>query len=432
MNRKALALALISILLFSALIVTQLANSAIAQPSSFTWVIQDVQTIGALGYPSLALDSNDNPHIAYLRYFKNDYYNPVNVTCASWNGSAWETQTLESGESPSLVLDSNNNPCICYIYSTPTSSYVKYTIWTGSYWNNQTVDSSFTSSFGLSINSLKLASNNNPHVSYIGESELNNTLMYGEWTGSNWNTMILDSNESSNFHSASISLDSSSYPHIIYGESINTGERDESGGLIYLNNVKYAEWNGQSWNIQTVFLNVTSFGNVALDSNGYPHFTYSVESSVEYASWNGSNWHSEFVDSNNPIFDDRGLTFLALDSRDKPHISYWRAPEIGSGGSGSLMYAYQTGSAWKTEIVDNNGTDYGAGPIALDSSGNPHISYPSFHPSDPMHYRNVKYATRQESPTTQEPFPTLLIIAVTVTIVAVVGLGLLVYFKKHK
>jgi len=31
-----------------------------------------------------------------------------------------------------------------------------------------------------------------------------------------------------------------------------------------------------------------------------------------------------------------------------------------------------------------------------------------------------------------EPFPTLLVFAFSVTILALVGLGLLVYFKKHK
>jgi hypothetical protein len=396
------------------------------------WTIEMVG-VAARQSVSLALDSNDDPHIAYTYYTNGDYRSSTNVTYASWSGSGWDTQTLDSNYisiSVSLALDSFNHPHISYIYSTPESSYVKYTSWTGSNWNNQTVDTSLDSSFGIDSSALALDSNNNPHITYIAENELNNTLIYASWTGSNWSTHIIDSNKSSSFYEASIRLDSNNHPHIIYGESTNTGEHDESGGLIYLDNVKHAEWNGQSWNVQTVFLNVTSFGNVALDSNGYPHFTYSVEPSLEYASWDGSNWHSQFVDSNNLVFDDdRGLAFLALDSRDKPHISYWRAPEIGSGDSGSLMYAYWTGSNWHIETVDNNGTNRGAGPIVLDSSGNPHLSYPSDHLGE-THYYEIKYASHIESPT-QEPFSTLLVIVFIVAVLFVFAVFIF-YFKKRK
>jgi hypothetical protein len=392
--------------------------------ASSTWAIQDVQTNGALGVLSLTLDSNDNPHITYYRYFKNDYYNPANLTYASWNGPAWETQTLESGQEGSLALDSFNNPHICYIYSTPRSFYLKYTSWTGSNWNNQTVDSSFVGSFSLGINSLALDSNNDPHISYSEQSDLNTTLKYASWTGSNWSIQTIDTEApSSDFYEASISLDSNNYPHVVYGE----------GNMIYgtafnnVSNVKYAQWNGQSWSIQTVFLNVSSFENIVLDSNGYPHFTYLVGASLRYASWDGSTWSTQIVDSN-PLISDS--SFLALDSHDKPHICYFKEPEIGSETGGNLMYAYWTGSAWNTETVTNNGTDYGAGPIALDSSDTTHISYSSFHYSDPFHYRDVKYATRIESTITT--LPSAMVVIVVVVLVGVVAVtGLLFYFKKR-
>ena len=216
-------------------------------------------------------------------------------------------------------------------------------------------------------------------------------------------------------------MDSNNYPHVVYGE----------GNMIYgtvfnnESNVKYAEWNGQNWNIQTVFLNVSSFGNIALDSNGYPSFTYIFESSLRYASWDGSSWRSQNVDSNHLISDS---SFLALDRQNNPHISYYKDAELGSETGGNLMYAYWTGSAWNTETVDNNGTDYGAGPIALDSSGNPHISYPSFHYSDPFHYRDIKYATRAESTTTPSPSTIIVIVLVVVVILALL---VLIYRIKH-
>lgn len=402
-----LSLLLASALLFSFCLVIQ------ARAAS-TWNIQDAQTVGALGGSSLALDSNDNPHIVYDRYTNNDYYNLANITYASWNGSAWETQTLESGGGGSLAFDSFNNPHICYIYSTQRSSYLKYTSWTGSNWNNQTVDLSFIGSFDSGINSLAMDSNNNPHISYSEQSDLNTTLKYASWTGSNWNIQTIDSEAPSfAFYGASISLDSNNYPRVVYGEGVVIY------GAVFTNSssVKYAEWNGQSWSIQTVFFNVSSFGNVALDSNGYPHFTYLVESSLRYASWDGSTWRSQNIDSNHLISDS---SFLALDHQNNPHISYYKDPELGSETGGNLMYAYWTGSAWNTETVDKNGTDYGAGPIALDSSGNPHISYPSFHYSDPFHYRDIKYATRTESTSSLSPSTIVVIVAVVVIVILAV------------
>jgi hypothetical protein len=286
------------------------------------------------------------------------------------------------------------------------------------------VDTSFTSSFGLGGNSLALDSNNNPHVSYSEQSDLNTTLKYVSWTGSSWSIQTIDTEApSSDFYEASISLDSNNYPHVVYGE----------GNMIYgtafnnVSNVKYAEWDGQDWSTQTVFLNVTSFGNIALDSNGYSHFTFIVGSSLKYASWDGSTWSTQIVDSN-PLISDS--SFLALDSRNNPHISYYKTPELGS-DFGDLMYAYWTGSAWNIETVDNARPQYEAGPIALDSLDSPHLSYPSFHSSDPVHYRDIKYATRIESTTITSP-SAMVFIVVVVLVAVVVVTGLIFYFKKRK
>ena len=131
------------------------------------------------------------------------------------------------------------------------------------------------------------------------------------------------------------------------------------------------------------------------------------------------------MDSNPLIYND---SFLALDSDGNPHISYYKDAALGS-DSGSLVYTYWTGSAWNTENVDN--TNYGAGPITLDSSGNPHISYLTFHPSDPAHYRDVIYASRIESTTTVS-LSTMVGIVMIMLVVVVVVTSLIFYFKKRK
>ena len=69
-------------------------------------------------------------------------------------------------------------------------------------------------------------------------------------------------------------------------------------------------------------------------------------------------------------------TSLALDSSGNPHISYCDYSNY------DLKYAFWNGSYWEVEIVDCAGDVSGTTSLALDSSGNPHISFRStFYPS---------------------------------------------------
>jgi hypothetical protein len=358
------------------------------------WAIQTVSK-GANGTTvSIVLDSNGTPHIAYSEYTNGSYRSlTFDLTYAVWNDSAWKIQTLDSQgytTQSSLALDSFDNPHICYLYEPPVgTSYLMYTNWTGSNWATQTIDEVVEES----TVSLALDSNNNPHISY----SKGNNLMYATWTDSNWSIQTLDSNASIFFYDSAVDLDSKNYPHIIYGDAVQVN----GGYSVTLANVKYAEWDGSSWSSQTVFSNVNSFGNIALDSNGYPHFTYIVGSSLRYASWDGSTWDTQNVDSN-PLVSSypSGSCFLALDNRNNPHISYYKYNSGASTNPDSavgLMYAYRPGSVWNIQTVDNNGTFFGAGPITLDSAGTPHISYRSEHPGQAVYYYvDIKYATRTE------------------------------------
>ncbi len=64
---------------------------------------------------------------------------------------------------------------------------------------------------------------------------------------------------------------------------------------------------------------------------------------------------------------------LALDSSGNPHISYFYIP-LG-GGDGNLKYARWTGSAWDIQTVESGAAGIMYSSLALDSGGNPHISY---------------------------------------------------------
>jgi hypothetical protein len=94
--------------------------------------------------------------------------------------------------------------------------------------------------------------------------------------------------------------------------------------------LKYASWNGSSWDIEIVDSNdfVGTHTSLALDSSDNPRISYCHQTedypadySLKYASWNGSTWDIQTVDSSGDVGDYRH-TSLALDSNDNPRISY--------------------------------------------------------------------------------------------------------------
>ncbi|MBN2002775.1 MAG: hypothetical protein JXA21_05410 [Anaerolineae bacterium] len=125
------------------------------------------------------------------------------------------------------------------------------------------------------------------------------------------------------------------------------------------------------WNFAVVDREYTSVGNIrfssdmVLDSNGVPHVAYDVGdggSMLRYGYLSGDQWIIEDVGSTEL----GAAVSLALSSDDVAHISYnacnpwYCAPR----------YAEQIGAGWViTEAVD------GQGALAIDSQGNPHLSY---------------------------------------------------------
>ena len=76
-------------------------------------------TFGWRGGTSMALDSDDNPHISY--------YNSA-LKYARWTASGWSIETVDSGgdvgSSTSIALDNNGNPHISYCSSNGELKYV--------------------------------------------------------------------------------------------------------------------------------------------------------------------------------------------------------------------------------------------------------------------------------------------------------------------
>jgi hypothetical protein len=128
--------------------------------SNGAWTVENVDSNpGAGTYPSLRLDSKDNPHIAY--------YDQMNhaLKYAYWNGEKWTIETVDSGGDvgsyPSIAIDQNDFIHISY-YDAGNAD-LKYAFWDGKGWKITTVDAD--GEVGT-FNSIALDQNGAPRISY--------------------------------------------------------------------------------------------------------------------------------------------------------------------------------------------------------------------------------------------------------------------------
>ncbi len=432
------------------------------------WVIETIDpgilyVNDALGaYSSLQFDSNGNPCVAYsdeaggrLKY-------------ASYDGSKWNIETVDSGVTVtpynSLALDSNNNPLILYFFN----DGLRYAAHNSNGWAIQTVDTNpDTYHYIMSCPKLLLDSKGTPNICYIDQYR-NTAVKYAFLNGSSWViygltdsghtqhslAMALDANNTVHLvqdngytieyfyfnpaslgtphpipeptptpipapfttptsaagvpnivdHSyggwyTSVALDNAGYPQISYFspdyglkyahsngsvwriESVDVSGwyglytsivADSSGypHIAYYDNwnsaLKYAHWNGTQWSKQTLDTNGGSCPSIVLDSNGYPAIAYRNSLDyLKYAHWTGSQWDIQVADKNG----NAEFMSLALDSAGNPHMSYydWR--------NGDLKYASWTGSSWSIQTIDSSGDVGYSTSLEIDANDNPHISY---------------------------------------------------------
>lgn len=155
-------------------------------------------------------------------------------------------------------------------------------------------------------------------------------------------------------------------PHISYYDQTNYS-------------LKYASWNPSGWTTETVDSGfVGTHSSLAFDRYKYadwysmPCISYTsyspslhVVNGVKYAYWTGEGWHTEFVETGSNLGE---YTSLAVDSVGQPHISYYDR------GNGALKYATLNRSVWNIQTVDTG--DVGLySSLRLDDNGNPRIAY---------------------------------------------------------
>jgi hypothetical protein len=291
----------------------------------------------------------------------------------------WTIVTVDRGDVgwyTSLALDGSGNPRISYHES--TNEDLQYA-WCDmacddtTNWDSIIVDSSGD----VGRHSSLYDSSGTSHISYYDETTVDDgdlkyaTCNSGCDTPGNWTTETVDSTDDVGLDT-SLALDGGGNPHISYFDATSL-------------NLKYAFKSGGSWNIVTVdsLGTVGQYTSLALDGSGNPRISYHGNSTLKYA-WcdtvcdDSGNWTAITVDSS--ASDVGEFTSLALNSSGNPRISYASFP---SPTNGDLKYASCDAGCdipgnWTTETVDSTGNTGWDTSLALDSIENPHIAYYRF------------------------------------------------------
>ena len=342
-------------------------------------------------FTSIALDSNNNPHISYY-----DEDNKI-IKYAFKDSSGWQVETIESGvymnEHSSMAMDANGNPHISYStheyyvieYTEVNKSELKCAYKDSAGWHIETVisDEYIGGSTILDFPSLAFDKNHNPCITYYhyrcqwpcsrpGSSYLK--YAYKDATG--WHTETADIDGYSGMgglsdgRCTSLGFTSDNNPHIGYIAYLYPPLEDEK----YL---KHAYKDSSGWHVETIDSGRTIgiSTSISIASTDRPHIIYHAwdqgnqfnnKNHLKYTYKYSAGWQIATIDRGGDI---GRYNAIALDSHDVPHISYYDSENR------DLKCAYKNYFGWYIQSVDNN-EDVGLyTAIALDSKGNPHISY---------------------------------------------------------
>jgi len=299
-------------------------------------------------YSSIGLDKFGRPHISYFDQDQNL------LRHAFWNGLGWQRRTVISGlntQSTSLVVDSKDQPHIVYCNSTGPLLHSQHN---GIIWVKKTVDNSLAS---CDYATVAIDSNDNLHVAYIADGD----IKYATFDGSTW-TRTSFAAETGAY--TSIDVDSNDNPKISF---------------INGNTLRYFSYNGTDWEKTSLSPQLQKWTSLEISSTNKPHITYynmtGTNRTLGYAECIASNcnsaasWNYTIIDNDADVGE---YTSLALDTNNKPHVSYYDA--VGT----SLKYAYYNGTGWEISVVDGSAVGAVVGrysSIDIDKYGNAYISY---------------------------------------------------------
>jgi hypothetical protein len=373
-------------------------------------------------YTSIALDTFDNPHIAYY-----DAANG-NLKYAFKGYSNWSINTIDADNDTGLFAsiavgrDATDKKFTHFSYYDATAKDLRYAKWSATdakVIERTSVDGNSNDDVGQYTSmALTYENDQKPRISYYVYVDSSNAfLKFAKYNGSSWEKQLVTPAGQQSGKFTSLALDKNNTPHITYlntsssrlklaipdsNTTWSTTEIASVGGSVYsslaINTkvadaqadarvsffdagtgvLKFATQTGQAtWNTVSVdnSTDLGSFNSVAFDSAGNPHIVFfdDTNDDLMYVKWNGTAWEGPSV------VDQNGVTGLyndiAIGPDGKIHIAFYNY------GSTCLRYATGGPGAWAIENVETANTNGNCAKvgkyasIAVDHLNRPHIAY---------------------------------------------------------
>ena len=313
---------------------------------------------------SLALDNQDNPHIAYYNDdFQDLYY-------ASFADGKWKLEIVDSvgdaGRECRLVLDAQNRPHISYRQEYQGLYWkLKYATKTDSGWIKTYVDTPVDSAYYVSgyASSIAMDPDGYPAISFVRHYP--DRIMLARQNADGWHVQGVTDVFNPSY--TRLIFNSNGEPVIgyIYLDNADTVYQDKFGMARY-------QTAGGEWSLVNVPERIFVAGNEVgfdMDADGNYYFAYLRNDTIRLAEYDGTNWNIETVTEYAGAYSSPGLT-LTVDREGKPAIvNFFFSEELRYYTKNNGQWTYQkannykkhTGLIWHTSL-------------AFDSENNPCIA----------------------------------------------------------
>ena len=217
------------------------------------WTFTTVDSLGSVGlYPSLVIDSNDQPIIAYYHRNKGD------IRLAKFVNNAWAISNIDTGNDvgrhASLAIDDDDSLCVAYEKTTTGALKFARPNPEGGQWITSIVDKK-TQGVGhidVGIDSLGI-----PHISYYDSHSAD--LKYAKQTGIMWQVQRLASTGATGLYT-SILFDQDNRPRIYFYD-----RKTES--------IRRTRWTGTIWSNALIASGRGKYLDVTTDNMAHEYVT---------------------------------------------------------------------------------------------------------------------------------------------------------------
>ena len=192
-----------------------------------TWTSEIIDDLNHSAHASIALDSDDQVHIAYTIY-DGDY----SVIYATNADGVWNPSVVDFGRYGAIAVDPTGDPRVVYVGEDIDQATIKCAEGNGESWWNSTVD--IAESIDL-FPSIAIDTEHRTHVSYSTHTASSSTLMHAVETDDEWVNSVVEHFEADYrpfLGHSSIVVGISGDVHISYMRG-QSSSHDDGGGLKY-------------------------------------------------------------------------------------------------------------------------------------------------------------------------------------------------------